>query len=569
MNDYGKKAVILHLKYIERNGVEKDGSEGKLYGKDNNFDRDQFKRDIPDEKHQFRFIVSPEDGHALDLTEFTKNLMQQVEKDLIRPLEWAAVNHYNTDNPHVHIVIRGVDLRGERVTIEPKYISEGVRFRAQEIATKELGIRTPEERLEKSRTEIHAEKYTTLDWTLSQKVKDGIIDLGEYSGTLTQQLKQAQLSARLDKLELFGFAEQTGERIWSVREGWQESLRKMGKDIEIYKNIHKVAQGDPQRYRINPVGEKEIQGVVLSKALSNELYDSFYIIVQEPDGYTNYLNLDRKNEPEINVGNVVSITTEKEKWLKKADIVIAQQAAQNNGIYSAKLHLESIDSPTVTLRENEKQVAAEDFVQAHERRLWRLQKFRLAQSLPDESWQVDPELVEKLSEKDKNEGPIVKLRTKNISEISINEQVSYRGRTWLDRFTDKLDSTEFSYYGIGLEMKTAVQRRILILREMGVDPMDPARAKKLDSIEKKELSDRVSQSGLQHKTLHSGEQINGIMREIKMAGGNKYAMVETNSKEFSLVPWHKDFVPHIGKQVELINNAGRYMARGISKSLGR
>ena len=176
---------------------------------------------------------------------------------------------------------------------------------------------------------------------------------------------------------------------------------------------------------------------------------------------------------------------------------------------------------------------------------------------------------EKLSEKDKNEGPIVKLRTKNISEISINEQVSYRGRTWLDRFTDKLDSTEFSYYGIGLEMKTAVQRRILILREMGVDPMDPARAKKLDSIEKKELSDRVSQSGLQHKTLHSGEQINGIMREIKMAGGNKYAMVETNSKEFSLVPWHKDFVPHIGKQVELINNAGRYMARGISKSLGR
>src|SRR5450432_1023863 len=115
MTTRGLKAAKLHLAYLERDGVERDGSRGLLYGADETFTREVFREPLAREQRQFRFIVSPEDGDRLELKEFTREFMQQVEKDTGRSLIWAAVNHHNTDNPHVHIVIRGVDRDGEDV----------------------------------------------------------------------------------------------------------------------------------------------------------------------------------------------------------------------------------------------------------------------------------------------------------------------------------------------------------------------------------------------------------------------------------------------------------------------
>jgi type IV secretory pathway VirD2 relaxase len=42
-------------------------------------------------------------------------------------LLWAAVNHHNTDNPHVHIVVRGVDQDGNGLRIDGPYIARGMR----------------------------------------------------------------------------------------------------------------------------------------------------------------------------------------------------------------------------------------------------------------------------------------------------------------------------------------------------------------------------------------------------------------------------------------------------------
>ena len=108
----GLAGMRRHLAYLERDGVERDGSPGRLYGADDGFDRDAFRAPLAGEERQFRFIVSPEDGDELDLKEFARRLMTQVEKDLGRRLIWAAVNHHNTDNPHIHIDVRGVDVDG-------------------------------------------------------------------------------------------------------------------------------------------------------------------------------------------------------------------------------------------------------------------------------------------------------------------------------------------------------------------------------------------------------------------------------------------------------------------------
>jgi type IV secretory pathway VirD2 relaxase len=97
---------------------------------------------VQGEKHQFRFILSPEDGEELDMPSYVRRFMAQVEKDLGRRLDWAAVNHHDTDNPHAHIVIRGVDRHGLPVRFDREYISNGMRARAQELATLDLGPRT-------------------------------------------------------------------------------------------------------------------------------------------------------------------------------------------------------------------------------------------------------------------------------------------------------------------------------------------------------------------------------------------------------------------------------------------
>ncbi len=56
--------------------------------------------------------------------------MAQMETDFRRSLVWGAANHTNTDNPHVHVVVRGLDADGYDLTIDGRYIREGLRSRA-------------------------------------------------------------------------------------------------------------------------------------------------------------------------------------------------------------------------------------------------------------------------------------------------------------------------------------------------------------------------------------------------------------------------------------------------------
>lgn len=96
--------AAAHLRYIQRDGTARDGERGRLYsGTEDRADGDAFLDRGQDDRHQFRFIVSPEDaGDLADLTGYTRDLMAQVEADLGTKLDWVAVNHHNTGHPHVH-----------------------------------------------------------------------------------------------------------------------------------------------------------------------------------------------------------------------------------------------------------------------------------------------------------------------------------------------------------------------------------------------------------------------------------------------------------------------------------
>ncbi len=208
---HGLRAAKDHLKYLEREGVERDGSPGRFYAADENFIAEEIRTPLKGEQRQFRFIVSPEDTDGLDLTEFTRRLMSQVERDLGRRLIWAAVNHHNTDNPHVHIVIRGVDRDGSDLRIDRQYIARGMRWRAQETLTRELGPRLEFEFSRTRTADIGRERFTEIDRTLDEHLgPDRTVVLRELLAELGPE--GPTCAARLETLRKLNLARETSAR---------------------------------------------------------------------------------------------------------------------------------------------------------------------------------------------------------------------------------------------------------------------------------------------------------------------------------------------------------------------
>ena len=77
------KAVDAHLRYLERDGVDRDGQRGKAYSAlEDEADGKAFVERGREDRHQFRFIVAPEDSNEMaDLRGFTRYSMREAEKD--------------------------------------------------------------------------------------------------------------------------------------------------------------------------------------------------------------------------------------------------------------------------------------------------------------------------------------------------------------------------------------------------------------------------------------------------------------------------------------------------------
>ena len=99
--------LSTHLSYLRREGVTRDGSPGRMFdAADDNVDANAFAARCEEDRHHFRFIVSPEDAAELDdLHTYTRDLMTTASKDLGTRLDWIAVDHWNTENPHVHVLV--------------------------------------------------------------------------------------------------------------------------------------------------------------------------------------------------------------------------------------------------------------------------------------------------------------------------------------------------------------------------------------------------------------------------------------------------------------------------------
>jgi type IV secretory pathway VirD2 relaxase len=239
----GAQAAARHLRYIERDGVEKDGSPGVLYGPEGPVSREVFEQPRLGERHQFRFIVSPEDARDLDLTDYVRELMVRVERDLGRSIEWAAVNHHDTEHPHAHVIVRGVCREGRQLRMDRAYIARGLRWSAQELATERLGPRLGTEIRRTHEREVAQHRFTSLDRELEERATERRVDAGLFTGR-RHGPEPALLVRRLEQLENLGVAEKVGASAWVLAEDWQSRLRELGERGDILKQVHRALCAD-------------------------------------------------------------------------------------------------------------------------------------------------------------------------------------------------------------------------------------------------------------------------------------------------------------------------------------
>lgn len=294
--------LARHIAYLERDGVTRDGSDGQMFDTGSErADGEAFAERCEDDRHHFRFIVSPEDASEMaDLRAFTREMMEDMASDLdIDPdigLDWVAVDHWNTDNPHIHVLVRGVASDGKDLVIDRTYISEGLRARAEERVTVELGPRSERDIHNALRREVDAERWTSLDRRLQRQRDDlGVVDLRpEASG---ERKDRSLLLGRAQTLERMGLAQRVGPASWTLAADVEPTLRELGDRGDIIKTMHRAMTShgltiDPERLALHgrTDGERVI-GRLVERGLHDELTGEAYAIVDGVDGRTHHLRL--------------------------------------------------------------------------------------------------------------------------------------------------------------------------------------------------------------------------------------------------------------------------------------
>jgi type IV secretory pathway VirD2 relaxase len=294
--------LARHIGYLERGGVTRDGARGRMFDADSETADDKaFAERCEEDRHHFRFIVSPEDaGEMTDLRAFTRELMADAERDLGTRLDWIAVDHWNTDNPHIHILVRGCAEDGGDLVISRDYISRGLRYRAEERVTLELGPRSEREIGASLRQEVEAERWTRLDRALREIADEGggIADLRPNASGSDPELRRL-LVGRAMKLERMGLAQPEGSACWNFKPDIERTLRDLSIRGDIIKTMHRAmaaADRTPDVARFAIHGEEGVADPVLGKLVERGLHDELrgdaYAIVDGADGRTHHLRFE-------------------------------------------------------------------------------------------------------------------------------------------------------------------------------------------------------------------------------------------------------------------------------------
>lgn len=485
-------ALAAHLRYLGRDGTTRDGEAGRLFDAQiDAADPHAFAERCDGDRHHFRFIVSPDDATELaDLTTFTRELMTQAEHDLGTKLDWVAVDHWNTEHPHIHVLVRGRTDTGEDLVISRDYISRGLRARAADLVTLELGPRTELKLRRSLDAQIDANRWTRLDRALAGIARDGIVDLRPDPFAVPDPLRETKIG-RMRKLERLGLAEPAGVGRWRLEAEAEARLRALGERDDIIKRLHR-SLGNDRSASLVLDGERQPTGVVgrlVARGLDDELRGTAFTIVEGIDGQAHHLRLGSLEATSDGpVGSIVEL----------------RRFADAKGRESAALAVRS--------------------------------------------------------------------------DLSLEQQISADGATWLDRQLVARAPPRLAEGGFGGDVKQALNDRADNLVGQGLGTRDGggqflAVRGLLDRLRDREMAATVQRLGAQTgltphprvpEDIAAGLSVSGTYRQRLTLASGRFAMID-DGLGFQLVPWSPSLERHLGQAVSGVTTP----AGGIDWTIGR
>ena len=309
--------LAKHLSYLQRDGVTRDGADARMFdARSDAADVSAFAERCADDRHHFRFIVSPEDApEMVDLRAFTRELMARAERDLGTRIDWVAVDHWNTDQPHVHVLARGVDQDGADLVICREYISHALRTRAEELVGLELGPRSEHAIRSALEREVGAERWTGLDRALRAAVDEGagVADLRPGSQASPDSDLRRLMIGRAQVLERLGLADEAGPAQWTLRSDAEATLRALGDRDDIIRTMHRsLASGgrepDTLAFAIHGDNQPSVLGRLADRGLQDELKGSAYVVIEGVDGRAHHVRFSSLEATgDATVGAVVEV----------------------------------------------------------------------------------------------------------------------------------------------------------------------------------------------------------------------------------------------------------------------
>jgi type IV secretory pathway VirD2 relaxase len=562
----GLSGAAAHMRYLQRDGTTREGAPGTLYGPDSDaVDAREFRERGSGDRHQFRFIVSPEDGAEYDdLKSLTRRLMMRVEQDLGTKLEWVAVDHFNTGHPHTHIIVRGKDHLGADLVIAREYITSGIRERAAELIDLDLGPRSLREVETGLRNEVEQERFTSIDRALLRDLgADRVVEArGETS------FDQTLRADRLVKLGRLGLAEPIGAGRWQLAEGLDDTLKRMGEHGDIIRTMQREvtrasldrAQADQVVFAPSTGEARPLVGRVVTRGLDDEHADRQDLIVDAVDGRSHYVAIGKGEALEPMPTDAIVRITARQAQVREVDRTVAAVAAANGGRYDVDAHLRH--DPRAT----------QDFAESHVRRLEALRRARAGvERDPSGAWTIAPDHLDRVAAHE-----VAMLRDRPVgveilSSAPLGKLVDAEAATWLDREAVSDASLAIRDAGFGHEVLAArTQRRQWLIAQGLADERDGAvtyRADLLATLQRRELLKVAGQLSdeldLPFVESTKGAPIEGIYRRPVELVSGRFALIE-KSREFTLVLWRPVLEHQVGKVVGGIMREG-----GINWTIGR
>jgi type IV secretory pathway VirD2 relaxase len=378
--------------------------------------------------------------------------MTQMEADLGTKLDWVAVDHFNTAHPHTHIMLRGVDDTGQSLIVAREYIAHGIRERAAELVTLDLGPRTDQEIEARLRHDIGEERMTAIDRRLLKSIEaDGLVTSFD-----RDPFQQSLRAGRLQKLASMELAEPMGGGRWRLAEDLEGTLRSLGERGDIIRTMQREltarklerpwlgrslfggGESDPQ----------PIVGRVIARGLADELRDRHYLLVDGIDGHAHYVDIGRGDATApLAEGSIVRVSARRLE-IREVDRIVADVAAANGGRYTPDFHLRHDPSATHA------------FAEAHVRRLEAMRRSGIGiDRAADGTWTIPADHLDRVAAYEARRHRYQPVEIETLSPRPLDQLPAMDAATWIDRELTSPSPLPIRDAGFGHDVRDAMAAR--------------------------------------------------------------------------------------------------------------